>query len=147
MKLKINLTKKLRTNGAVACKGVSIRERLLRFLFGDLNKVTVLIPGDNVGEILICKFGENLKQRLMQISEELRQLAESLEVTTEEVPQEPAPEITLEEIRGVLADISRAGFTADVKKLIVKYGAERLSDVDPNNYSSLLNDAKELMNA
>ena len=90
---------------------------------------------------------KNLKQRLMQISEELRQLAESLEVTTEEVPQEPAPEITLEEVRGVLADISRAGFTVDVKKLIVKYGAERLSDVDPNNYSALLNDAKELMNA
>lgn len=85
---------------------------------------------------------KNLKQRLMQISEELRQLAEGIEVTAE-----PAPEITLEEVRGVLADISRAGFTADVKKLIVKYGAERLSDVDPNNYSALLNDAKELMNA
>ena len=90
---------------------------------------------------------KNLKQRLMQISEELRQLAEGLEVTAEPAPQEPAPEITLEEVRGVLADISRAGFTADVKKLIVKYGAERLSDVDPNNYTALLNDAKVLMNA
>ena len=88
---------------------------------------------------------KNLKQRLMQISEELRQLAEEIEVTAEPAKQEP--EITLEEVRGVLADISRAGFTADVKKLIVKYGAERLSDVDPNNYSALLNDAKELMNA
>ena len=88
---------------------------------------------------------KNLKQRLMQISEELRQLAEGIEVTAEPAPQEPVPEITLEEVRGVLADISRAGFTADVKKLIVKYGAERLSDVDPNNYSALLNDAKELM--
>ena len=90
---------------------------------------------------------KNLKQRLMQISEELRQLAEELETAAEPIQQEPAPEITLEEVRGVLADISRAGFTADVKKLIVKYGAERLSDVDPNNYSALLNDAKELMNA
>ena len=74
---------------------------------------------------------KNLKQRLMQISEELRQLAEGIEVTAEPAQQEPAPEITLEEVRGVLADISR----------------ERLSDVDPNNYSALLNDAKELMNA
>ena len=90
---------------------------------------------------------KNLKQRLMQISEELRQLAEGIEVTAEPAPQEPVPEITLEEVRGVLADISRAGFTADVKKLIVKYGAERLSDVDPNNYTALLNDAKVLMNA
>lgn len=90
---------------------------------------------------------KNLKQRLMQISEELRQLAEGIEVTAEPAKQEPAPEITLEEVRGVLADISRAGFTADVKNLIIKYGAERLSDVEPNNYSALLNDAKELMNA
>ena len=90
---------------------------------------------------------KNLKQRLMQISEELRQLAEEIEVTAEPAPQEPVPEITLEEVRGVLADISRAGFTADVKELIVKYGAERISDVDPNNYTALLNDAKELMNA
>ena len=90
---------------------------------------------------------KNLKQRLMQISEELRQLAEEIEVTVEPAQQEPAPEITLEEVRGVLADISRAGFTADVKKLIVRYGAERLSDVDPNSYAALLNDAKELKNA
>jgi hypothetical protein len=31
-----------------------------------------------------------------------------------------------------------------VKKLIVKYGAERLSDVVPNNDSSLFNDAKAI---
>ena len=90
---------------------------------------------------------KNLKQRLMQISEELRQLTEGIEVTAEPAQQEPAPEITLEEVRCVLADISRAGFTADVKKLIVRYGAERLSDVDPNSYAALLNDAKELKNA
>ena len=74
-------------------------------------------------------------------------MAEGLEVAAEPVPQESVPEITLEEVRGVLADISRAGFTADVKKLIVRYGAERLSDVDPNSYAALLNDAKELKNA
>ena len=90
---------------------------------------------------------KNLKQRLMQISVELRQLAEELETAAEPAPQESVPEITLEEVRGVLADISRAGFTADVKKLIVRYGAERLSDVDPNSYAALLNDAKELKNA
>ena len=31
-----------------------------------------------------------------------------------------------------------------MKKQIVKYGAERLSDVDPNNYSFLFNDAKAI---
>ena len=41
---------------------------------------------------------KNLKQRLMQITEELRQLAEEIEVTAEPTQQESAPEITLEEV-------------------------------------------------
>ena len=51
MKLKINLTRKPAPGGVFNCKAINIRERLLRFLFGDMHKVTVLIPGDNVGEI------------------------------------------------------------------------------------------------
>jgi len=49
--------------GVFNCKAINIRERLLRFLLGDMHKVTVLIPGDNVGEILICKSGEKLNEK------------------------------------------------------------------------------------
>ena len=63
MKLKINLTRKPAPGGVFNCKAINIRERLLRFLLGDMHKVTVLILGDNVGEILICKSGEKLYEK------------------------------------------------------------------------------------
>jgi len=61
-KLKISVSKEPQTNGIITCRNITIRERVLRFLFGDKRKVTVLIPGDNVGEIEICetKKGEEI---------------------------------------------------------------------------------------
>lgn len=53
-KLKISVSKEPRTGGIITCRNISIRERLLRFLMGDKRRVTVLIPGDSVGEIAIC---------------------------------------------------------------------------------------------
>lgn len=54
-KLKISVSKEPQTDGIVTCKNVTIREKLLCFLLGDKQRVTVLIPGDNVGEIAICE--------------------------------------------------------------------------------------------
>lgn len=54
-KLKISVSKQPQTGGIITCRNITIRERALRFLLGDKQKVTVLIPGDNVGEIEICE--------------------------------------------------------------------------------------------
>ena len=54
-KLKISVSKEPQTGGIVTCRNVTIRERLLRLLFGGKRRVTVLIPGDSVGEIAICE--------------------------------------------------------------------------------------------
>lgn len=65
---------------------------------------------------------------------------------TEEAPS-PAPEekpLTLEEVRAVLAEKSRAGHTAEVKALLTKHGADKLSDIDPTKYPALLADAEVL---
>jgi hypothetical protein len=65
---------------------------------------------------------------------------------TEEAPS-PAPEekpLTLEEVRAVLAEKSRAGHTAEVKALLTKHGADKLSDIDPAKYPALLADAEVL---
>ncbi len=53
--LKVSVSKEPQTAGIVTCRNVTIRERLLRFLFGDKQRVTVLIPGDSVDEIAICE--------------------------------------------------------------------------------------------
>lgn len=54
------------------------------------------------------------------------------------------PEIPLEKVRGVLADKSRSGKTAEVRAIIRKYGADRLSDIDPKDYPQVLKDAEVL---
>jgi len=57
----------------------------------------------------------------------------------------PAPKtITLEEIRAVLAEKSMAGFTAEIRGLLEKHGAPKLSQIDPANYPALLADAEAL---
>lgn len=57
-KLKISVSKQPQTGGIVTCRNLTVRERLLRFLLGDKRRVTVLIPGDSVGEIVICETKE-----------------------------------------------------------------------------------------
>lgn len=52
--------------------------------------------------------------------------------------------LTLEQVRAVLAEKSRAGHTAKVRALLLKHGADKLSEVDPVKYPALLADAEVL---
>ena len=65
------------------------------------------------------------------------------------VPEEaPAsPSIKLEDVRTVLAEISRSGKTAQMKELLGRFGAAKLSDVKAEDYPTLLEAAKEVKNA
>lgn len=60
----------------------------------------------------------------------------------------PAPEkaLTLEEVRAILAEKSRDGFTAQIRDLLLKYGAKKLSEVEPASYKALVADAEVLGN-
>jgi hypothetical protein len=60
--------------------------------------------------------------------------------------EEPKPELKLEDVRSVLAGKSRAGHTADVRDLLQKYGATKLSAIDPANYEALMKDAEAIEN-
>ena len=59
----------------------------------------------------------------------------------------PEPALTLEQVRAVLADKSRQGHTAEIRALLQKYGASKLSGIDPTNYKALLADAEVLTDA
>jgi hypothetical protein len=70
---------------------------------------------------------------------------ESLEAKKEYEKNHPVkeePKITLEDVRARLAQLSRDGKTAQVKALIQKYGANKLSEVNPDDYEALLLDAE-----
>ena len=68
---------------------------------------------------------------------------------SEEVAPAPEPEkaLTLEEVRAILAEKSRDGFTAQIRDLLLKYGAKKLSEIDPVSYKALVADAEVLGNA
>lgn len=52
--------------------------------------------------------------------------------------------VTIEQVRAVMAAKSQDGKTQQVKALIQKYGADKLSGVQPEKYVDLLRDAKVL---
>ena len=54
------------------------------------------------------------------------------------------PDISIEEVRAALAAKSVAGFMAEVRQLLEKYGAAKLSEVKETDYAALLADAEAL---
>lgn len=98
----------------------------------------------------------NVLSNLQSLADSLQAIAEAIEgnepfYTSEpetldsvEVEKSQAKPVTLEEVRAVLAEKSHDGFTTEVRTLLEKHGAPRLSEIDPAKYAALLADAKEL---
>lgn len=63
---------------------------------------------------------------------------------TQETEPPTEPTLTLEQVRAVLADKSRKGHTAEIRALLQKYGASKLSGIDPVHYKALLTDVEVL---
>lgn len=93
---------------------------------------------------------EELRNAAAAINDAANWLAQQFGRTSEtaeeaEAPTAPEkPALTLEEVRAVLADKSRAGHTAEIRELLKKYGANKLSLVDPKHYEALLREAEVL---
>lgn len=99
-------------------------------------------------------------QQVLKVVEDLRSLSDSVQVVCntvlEGLSEEPKvkalpekktePAISLEKVRGVLAGKSQAGYTAEVRAIVSKYGANRLSDIDPKDYAAVLKDAEAIGN-
>lgn len=80
---------------------------------------------------------------LEMLTSHLKELLESAEDEKVEKPRaEPSKKIGLEDVRAVLAKLSQHGKTDEVKDLITKYVATKLSDVDEGKYKDLLKDAE-----
>lgn len=66
-----------------------------------------------------------------------------IEAKTEEAAAS-AKEYTFTEVRTFLADKSRAGHTAEVKKILAAHGADKLSDLDRAEYAAVMAEAEVL---
>lgn len=98
---------------------------------------------------LLVKELNQCGETLISISKSLGEMFSGNEsnsnVTT--IPKKPEPVekvLTLEEVRAILAEKSRAGHTAKIRELLQKYGAEKLSEIKPSDYSALLAEAEVL---
>lgn len=76
---------------------------------------------------------------------EMFSTASADEVSNTVTPAEPV--LTLEQVRAVLAEKSRQGHTAEIRSLLQKYGATKLSGINPANYKALLAEAEVLTDA
>ena len=90
---------------------------------------------------------DELRAAAVAINDVASQLAEKFGGgNTEKPTTTDEPVLTLEEVRAVLAEKSRNGYTAEVRSLLQKYGADKLSGIDPVQYKALLADAEVLGN-
>jgi len=92
---------------------------------------------------------------LMEIKEDAENLASSIGAlltaleSDEELPKEEKVKqeekiYEIEDVRKILADKSRLGHTAKIRELLEKYGAKKLSEIDPSNYKDLVADVEKL---
>ena len=111
----------------------SMREKLIAVanLLGDLTSAVAEVAAE---------FGE--VKRVEPIPAE--------KANTENLPTENQPaakQPTMEEVRAILADISRNGKTEDMKALLHKFGATRLSEIKPEDYTALIEAARGVADA
>ena len=85
---------------------------------------------------------------LIGVADSLRGLFSGNDAEAEPQPTVEAakPALTLEQVRAALAEKSRGGYTAQVRELLVKHGAAKLSDIAPAEYLALMADAEGLGN-
>lgn len=60
-------------------------------------------------------------------------------------PKQEEATVTFVQLRSRLSEISRSGKTAEVKELIAKYGASKLSDITESDYAAVLAEAEGLV--
>ena len=98
---------------------------------------------------------------LLDVVEDMRSLANSLQAVADAMTQTESPEpdaaesaepevapdkpheITLAEVRAVMSARSRSGYQAEMRALILKHGANALSEINHAEYPALMAEALE----
>ena len=106
-------------------------------IFEVINALNALITA-------LTKLTEQTTQKEMDKFEQIYPPADELPQPEPTNPEPPTKPVTLAEVRAVLANKSRAGFTEEVKQLVMKHGAEKLSGVPESEYAALMKEAESL---
>lgn len=125
-----------------------IRSSSIKELASDIAKLskTLSILAEEIASAHMQVHAEALvamPEELKSQSQKL-QTVEKKESAGEESSKNVDEEITIEQVRGVLAEKSQAGLTGKVKELLESFGANKLSAVKPENYAALMKAAVAL---
>lgn len=108
-----------------------------------------LVNALNALTAALQKFTSQTTNAYLDTFEEIYDPKKDEPEATEAPKEQPAPEqktetVTFVQLRSRLSEISRSGKTAEVKELIAKYGASKLSDIAESDYAAVLAEAEGL---
>ena len=78
---------------------------------------------------------------LLKVKEDAEKLASSIDKLLKNMNEK---KYSLDEVRKILADKSRLGFTEKIRELLEKYGSNKLSGIDPSKYKDLIDEVEKL---
>lgn len=86
-------------------------------------------------------------EKIMENNKKIKELVSNeTKVENETVVEEKKNTISLEDLRSFLGQMSRDGMTESVKQLLKRYGADKLSNLSPDNYEAVYLDAEDIKN-
>ena len=108
-----------------------------------------LVNALNALTAALQKFSSQTNNAYLDTFEEIYDPEKDEPQAAEAPKEQPAPEqkaetVTFVQLRSRLSEISRSGKTAEVKELIAKYGASKLSDIAESDYAAVLAEAEGL---
>lgn len=115
---------------------------------GEMNKLSAELDElRKCGEILIG-ISDTLRELFSTIEwEKQTKELKKKENVTEKIQKPKKKVLSFIDVRSILSDKACNGYTADVKALLLKYGADKLSDINPKDYEALLIEAEVIGNA
>lgn len=79
-----------------------------------------------------------------EFADEAKKETERTNPRAEEKKEEPEKKYTFEEVRKALAAKSSAGFTNQVRELLQKHGASKLSEIEEGEYAALMEEVQDI---
>lgn len=109
-----------------------------------------LVNALNALTAALQKFSSQTTNAYLDTFEEIYDPEKDEPQAAEEPKEQPTPKheeatVTFVQLRSRLSEISRSGKTAEVKELIAKYGASKLSDIAESDYGAVLAEAEGLV--
>ena len=95
---------------------------------------------------LLLKTADDLTALADSVRALCASLADSSQAEAKPQSAKKKQTVPLEKVRGVLAEKSRDGYTAEVRSIIQSFGADRLSEIDPSQYEAVLKKTEVLGN-